>query len=279
MRRRGIGLVLVGFFFFSVADALMKHLSGTYPLPQTVFFNALFGLVPILVLAAVRGGARALATRRPLVQALRGLLGLATGYGAFFAFSRMPMADVYAILFSAPILVSALSAVVFGERVGRARWLAILTGFAGVLVMLRPDGVVIDMGALGALGSAVCFALSALLVRHWGRTETAASFPFYGNLLALVLLGPMLPVVHVAPGAGDFALMAATGLSAGVALICVISAFRIAPSPVVAPFQYSQIVWGVLFGVVVFGDRPDAVLLAGAAVVIGSGIFLLRRDA
>ncbi|MBP2311029.1 DMT family transporter [Azospirillum soli] len=276
---RAIGIILVGFVGLAITDALMKFLSGSYQLPQTVFFNALFSLVPIAGFALWQGGPRMLATRRPGLQLLRGLLGLGSGYGAFFAFARMPLADVYAILFSSPLIITVLSALFFRERVDARRWLAVLVGFGGVLVMLRPTEAIIDTGAMGAIVSALCFSSSALLVRHWGRQETTASFPFYGNLLAVLLLGPVLPQVYIPPAPQDWALMALCGLSAGVALLCLLTAFRIAPSPVVAPFQYSQIVWGVLIGLVVFGDVPSPWLALGTAIVVGSGLYLLRREA
>lgn len=276
---RGIGLIVTAFALFSVTDALMKHLSGLYALPQTVFFTTLFGMIPILGLAFWQGGLRTLATRRPGVQVLRSVFGVSAGYFTFYAFTRMPIADVYAILFTAPLIIAALSALLFRERIDGRRWAAILAGFAGVLTMLRPTGDIIDPGALAAFASALCFAGSALVLRHLGRDETAPSFPFYGNLLAIVVLLPVLPFVFVLPGPADFALMAASGLTSGTALCCLLTAFRIAPGPVVAPFQYTQMVWGVLFGWLVFGDVPGPRLLAGGAVVIAAGLYLLRREA
>lgn len=276
---RGIALMLAAFALFPITDSLAKHLSATYPLPQTVFFIAVFALVPVVGLALATGGPRQLATRRPGVQAARAVLGLGVGYGAFFAFSHMPIADAYAILFASPVIIAALSATVLRERIDLARWIAILAGFGGVLVMLRPSAAVIDRGALGALGSALCYAVSALVVRRMGRGETAASFPFYSNLLAVAALAPTLPYLFVPPTPGDFALLALAGMASGCALICLLNAFRLAPSPVVAPFQYTEILWGVVIGYAAFGDVPDGELLLGAAVVVASGLYLLRREA
>ncbi len=276
---RAIGIILAGFAAFAVTDALMKALSARYPLPQTVFFTALFSLLPIVGVALWQGGPHRLGTRRPAVQALRGVLGMGAGYGAFFAFSRLPLADVYALLFTSPLIITVLSALVLRERVDARRWLAVLAGFGGVLIMLRPTGGMLDPGALGALASALCYSGSALVVRHWGRQETAASFPFYGNVMGLLVLGPVLPFVYVAPPWRDLALMAVTGLFAGSALTCLLTAFRLAPAPVVAPFQYSQILWGVLIGLFAFGDVPSPWLAPGVAMVMASGLYLLRREA
>jgi len=275
----GIVLITVAFALFSVTDALMKHVARTYPLFEAFFFNALFALVPIVGFALMRGGLRTLATRRPLVHLVRSCFGVGAGLGAFYAYTRMPIADVYAILFTSPLIITALSRVFLGERVAAAQWAAILVGFSGVLAMLRPGGGMLDPGALGAMASAFCFAVSGLIVRRYGRSETAASYPFYGNLLSASVLLPLMAPVFVMPDAAGFALMAACGLCAGTALLCLLGAFRIAPAAVVAPFQYTQILWGVLYGALFFGDWPGPALWAGAAVVIGSGLYLLRREA
>jgi drug/metabolite transporter (DMT)-like permease len=136
-----------------------------------------------------------------------------------------------------------------------------------------------NIGAVGAVACALCYATSALVIRHWGRTETSLSFPFYANLLALVVLGALLPAVYVPPTGIDLAVTAAGGILSGLALTCLLTAFRIAPSPVVAPFQYTQMLWGVLYGLLLFGDAPGWHLAAGGSVVVGSGLYLLRREA
>lgn len=276
---RGIALIVVAFALFSLVDVLMKHLTAIYPLPQALFLNACVSLVPIAGYALLRGGPRMLATARPGIQLLRGAVGATAGAGAFFAFQRMPMADVYAILFAAPLVITALARPLLGERVGARRWAAVLAGFAGVLFMLRPDAAVAGVGALGALLSAVCFALSAVIVRRYGTSETAPSWPFYGNLLAGALLLPVQPFVWVAPALPDLPLLLSVGLVAGTALLCLIAAFRMAPGPVVAPFQYTQMLWGVLYGALIFGDVPAPSLALGAGIVIASGLYVLRREA
>ncbi len=277
---RTIGLALAGFGLFSASDAVMKVMAGGYPLPQTVFFNSLFALLPIVGFALWSGGLNRLGTRRPGLHLLRSALGLTTGYAGYFAFARMPMADVYAILFTAPLVITLLSALLFGERVDGRRWAAVLIGFAGVLVMNRPsaDGL-LNVGALGAMLCALSYAASALIIRHKGQTEHPLTFPFYVNLLTLPVMGGLLPGAYVPMAASDLAVMALGGVLSGVALTCLLTAFRNAPSPVIAPFQYSQILWGVLFGVVLFGDWPEPKLAVGLLLVVGSGLYLLRREA
>ncbi|MGQ9370958.1 DMT family transporter [Azospirillum sp. A39] len=274
----GIALAVAGFALFSTGDALIKHLSAGYPLVEVVFFNTLFSLPPIAAVALAWGGRPMLATRRPAIQALRGVCGLAAGYGAFYGFSRMPMADVYAILFSSPLIIAAASGLWLGERIDGRRWAAVVVGFAGVLIMLRPGAGLVDVGAAGALVGALGYSASALVVRRFGPQETPFSFPFYGNVLVAGVLAAFQPFVFVPPAAGDLALMALAGLCGGMALTCTLAAFRIAPAPVVAPFQYTQMIWGVTFGVLVFGDLPDPWLAAGGGLVVASGLYLLQRE-
>lgn len=276
---RGILLIVTGFALFSVSDALLKHLAGGYHLLQPVFFNALFSLVPIVAFALLQGGPRMLATKRPGVQALRGLCGVAAAFGAFFGFQYMPMADVYAILFTSPLIITALSGPVLGERVDARRWAAVVVGFVGVVVMLRPGEAPLNVGILGAVVGALGYSLSGMIVRRYGTSETAASYPFYGNLIGTLLVLPAQPFIFVMPTPFDFALMVACGVIAGLALLCMLGAFRIAPAPVVAPFQYTQMLWGVLLGMLIFGDMPSPWLAVGGGIVVASGIYLLRREA
>lgn len=279
-RRAGVLLALAAFALFPITDTLMKFLTRGYPLVETMFFNALFSVVTIGAYGLATGGVAGLATRRPGVHLLRGVAGLGAGGGAFFAFTQMPLADVYAILFASPLIITALAGVLLGERVGLHRWAAVAVGFLGVLLMLRPSGGgLLTAGAVGALVSAVSYSLSGIIVRRWGRGETPAAFPFYGNLLVMALMGCVLPLVYVTPSLADLGLMALCGVCGGLALLCLLGAFRIAPVPVVAPFQYVEILWGVLYGAVVFGDWPGNGVLLGGAVVIASGLYVLRLDA
>jgi drug/metabolite transporter (DMT)-like permease len=277
-RLAAIGLAVAAFALFSVNDALIKHLAARYPLPQMVFFNALFALIPIVAFGLWRSGRQGLATRRPVVQVFRGFLGLSIAFGAFFAFTRMALADVYAILFAAPLIIAALSALFFKEKLDAPGWGAIVVGFGGVLMMLHPSGDSFNEGAFAALWASVAFSLSALIVRHWGRGEPPASFPFYGCLVGAAVMGVFLPWWWTPPQPADFALIAGCGVVAGCGLCCMLNAFRLAPPPVIAPFQYTQMLWGVLFGAVFFGDFPDADLLFGAGVVAAAGLFVLHRE-
>jgi drug/metabolite transporter (DMT)-like permease len=274
----GLGLACLAFALFSGMDALVKWLAATYPVHQIVFANGVFALIPVLVWARRDGGLGRLRTRRLGLQITRGLCGMTAASLAFYAFSLMPLTDVYAIIFTTPLLITALSVPVLGERVGWRRWSAIGAGFVGVLIMLRPEGEGIGSGALAALGAACASAISILVMRKLSTTESTASIALYSNLTIVAGAGAALGWHAVAPTLVDLLLMAMAGVLGGVALIVLISAYRLAPAALVAPFQYGQMIWGALLGFVIWGHLPDAAVVAGASIVAASGLFILYRE-
>jgi drug/metabolite transporter (DMT)-like permease len=234
--------------------------------------------VPVLVVSLRRGGVARLRTRRLPLHVLRGLLGALGGLCGFYAYSQLPLADAYAIVFTTPLLITALSFPVLGEPVGWRRWSAVGVGFIGVLIMLQPGVAPIGLGALGAFAGACLSALSILLVRKLGTTESTASIALYSNLTVAPLIGLLLPFGGIVPSLLDFCLMAAAGLIGGIALMVLIAAYRSAPAALVAPFQYSQMMWAILIGFAIWGDIPEPAKLLGAAVVAASGLFILYRE-
>jgi drug/metabolite transporter (DMT)-like permease len=274
----GIGLGALAFALFTLMDTAIKWLSSGYPVIELVFFNALFALIPVSLTTLRRGGLARLRTRRLHLHVLRGAFGLGGGFLAFYAYSRLPLADAYSIIFATPLLITALSVPILGEQVGWRRWSAVAVGFVGVLVMLRPGVAPVGPGSLAALGAACASALAILLVRKLSATESTASIALYSNLTGLLVTGSLLPFHWVVPSLGDLLLMAAAGLIGGSALLILISAYRRAPAALVAPFQYSQMVWAILLGFVIWGDVPDPARLLGAAIVASSGLFIVYRE-
>lgn len=274
----GIGAAALAFVLFTVMDTVIKWMSAGYPLHQIILTNALFALVPVSIFAVRSGGLVALATRRPWLHVARGGLAICGAYGSFFAYSRMPLADAYAILFASPLFITALSALILKEPVGWRRWTAVAVGFAGVLVMLRPGAGVIGLGALGALVGAFSYSVGVMLVRWAGQRETAVAFVFYANLMLALGGAALLPAGFVLPDPAELALMALSGLLNGTAMMLIVFAFRQTPAAVIAPFQYTQMIWGVLLGYLVWGDVPDAALLVGGGIVVASGLYILRRE-
>jgi S-adenosylmethionine uptake transporter len=269
---------LIAFTIFSASDAAVKWLSARYSVLQILFIASLFAFVPVGALIARQGGLAQLRPRHPWLVGLRAVLLAVDTVLVFFAFTRLPLADAYTLLFTAPMLVTALSVPLLGEHVGWRRWSAVVVGFAGVLIVLRPGFAAIDLGHIAALASSLFFALAMMVVRRIGSNESTGGLLVTLLLASLVVSAPALPAVYVTPTAGDLALMAGIGLAMGLGHLGLIQAFRLAPSAVVAPFQYSQIVWAVFFGLLLFGDRPTRWVLGGSAVIIASGLYILWRE-
>jgi drug/metabolite transporter (DMT)-like permease len=274
----GIGLALLAFALFSSMDAMVKWLSAGYPVHQMLFFNALFSLLPVGLMTWRAGGLRQLWTDRVGLHLLRGACGMLAGFCGFSAYSMMPLADAYAIIFATPLLITVLSIPLLGETVGWRRWSAVLAGFVGVLIMLQPGSGSFDLAAAAALLAAFASALSIVLVRKLSMTETTASIAFYANVTVVLAMGASLPFDFVWPSLGDLALMGAAGLAGGTALMLLIAGYRRAQAAVVAPFQYSQMLWGVLLGFLLWNDVPAPSVVVGATIVVGSGLFILYRD-
>jgi len=274
----GILFFLSAIFCFGLMDTGIKWLSGTYDTWQIIAFRAAFSLIPIAVLVAMSGGASALRTARPLAHVLRSIVGLAAVFCFFYAFAHMPLADVYAISFAAPLFITALSVPILKERVGWRRWAAVLVGFAGVMVMLRPGTGVFSAIALVPLLGALLYGLLMIYIRILSRTETNAAIVFYFMVTTAVVAAMMSVPVWATPNAADFALLAAVGIIGGVAQILFTQAFRLASPTLLAPFEYSGMLWAVTFGYLVFGDVPDPFIWAGGAIVIASGLYILHRE-
>jgi drug/metabolite transporter (DMT)-like permease len=279
----GVGFAVLSFLLFSSMDMMIKRLTSDYPVQQMLFLNALFALAPISFAIWLAGGAARLKTRRPFTHLMRGCTGMAASFASMLAFSMMPMADVYAFLFATPLLVTALSVPLLGERVGWRRWSAIAVGFAGVMIMLQPGHDATSVGATGigavaALAAAFSASLSVILVRKLSATDSTGSIALYANVVVALGMGAWALQDYRPMPNEDLALAASAGVAGGCALLALIGAYRRAAAAIVAPFQYSQMIWGVIFGYWMFGDAPSASALAGGAIVIASGLFILRRE-
>ena len=274
----GIGLALMAFALFSSTDAMIKWLSAGYPVHQMLFFNAAFALVPVALVTFHGGGLHLLRTERIGLHLLRGGFGLIAAFCAFTAFSLMPLADAYAIIFATPLLITVLSVPLLGETVRWRRGMAVVVGFGGVLIMLQPGNGSLDLAAGAAMMTAAASALSVVVVRKLSTTETTASIAFYTNVTALVAMAFLLPFDFVLPTLADLAMMALAGLTAGSAVMLLVAGYRRAPAAVVAPFQYSQMLWGVGLGLLLWGDVPAAAVALGATIVVASGLYILYRE-
>ena len=275
----GMLTALAGALGYTAMDTVVKLLTARLPSVQILFVVYGVGVLPPLLWCLATGNAAALRSRRPLVQLVRGLAMLLASMLFFHALSRLPLADAYALLFTMPLIVTALSVPMLGEPVGWRRLVAVIVGFAGVLVMLRPGAGIVEPAALGVLGCAVAAGFSNVLIRRFGAVETAESFVVYGNLIAVIGTLPFAASVWVTPTAAEMLLLLMAGLLGGLAALAVTTAYRVAPAALVAPFQYMQMPGGLLTGYLLFGDLPEALMLLGAAIIIGSGLYILHREA
>ena len=277
-RTRGIALMVLAVGLFSIMDALVKWLGSDYSTAQLLFFRSIFAFIPLGFLIFRSGIGPALRIKDPLTHLLRAVSGVLALASFFYAFANMPLADVIAITFAAPILVTAFSVPLLGERVGPRRWGAVLVGFVGVIVMLQPGASLFDPLAVIPLVGTVFFALAMVLVRKLSRSETSASIVFSFTATLALVSGAFLPFYWVTPGLLDLGLLIAIGLIGGLAQIIVTNAFRLADVAVVVPFEYTTMIWAVGLGFVIWGEVPGNHIWLGVAIVGASGLYILFRE-
>lgn len=274
----GILMALAAFAMFSFMDTVVKLLGTRYHVAQVIFVNCSFGLLAVVLIGLARGGWYRLRPRQWRLHLARWVVSLVTTTAVFWSLPRLPLADLYAILFASPLLVIALSAPLLGEGVDWRRWTAVVAGFIGVLVILKPSGEVVAWPALVAACGAVGHALNMLIMRKIGTgAEPVEVIGVVGNLLTAVATGLVLPLVWITPSPEDFLLAAAAGTIAGGAFLLLAAAFRAAPAAIIAPFQYSQMLYAVVVGWLLFADLPSLRMLAGAGIIVISGLYVLRR--
>jgi drug/metabolite transporter (DMT)-like permease len=275
-RLAGIGLMLLSVFMFSFGDALGKFMVATYSVGQLLWLRATAALIVLLPMVW-RQRAEFTRLERPWLQLLRVTLSTLEVAAFFLATVYLPLADVITYYLACPIFVTALSGIVLGERIGWRRWTAILIGFCGVLIALRPSSQTVSWPAMIALGGSMSFALLMLITRSLRATPdiVLASSQFGGTFLLGAVLSPF---GWVTPGPGSLVLFAAAGCISVAALLCVNRSLKLAPASVVVPYQYSMIVWAVIFGFVVFGDVPSWATIVGATIIIGAGLYIFLRE-
>jgi len=275
----GITALVAAAALFSLMDAGMKLLSPFYPAMQVTALRSLASLPLVYVYVAWRGKqARLLQIRWPL-HLMRGAIGIAMLWLFVVGLRQLPMTETYTIFFIAPLLITALSAPLLGERVGQARWLAIVAGFIGVLVVLRPTGEgMLTWAGLAILSSALCYTVSALTIRIAGRTDSTESLMC--SLITLLAAGSTVLALPdwLAVRVQDYWLIAGIGISGFFGQLGVTYAFRHGEASAVAPFEYTALGWGVLLDRVLWHTSPDRYTLLGASIIIASGWYLVRRE-
>jgi drug/metabolite transporter (DMT)-like permease len=274
--RRGILLMLVTMCLFVAADATAKVLTRTYPVIEVTWGRFLFHLLLLLPVLAMRGGA-VFRTSRLRLQLTRSILQVGSTVIYFAAIAILPLATAATIAFAQPLLVTILSVPLLGEKVGPRRWAAVVVGFIGVLIVIRPAGIV-QWAAMLPLATAACSALYSLATRRVARADPVQVSLFYTAAGGFALASLAVPFVWQAPNLTGWLLMALTGALAGTGHYCIIHAFQRAPASVLAPFTYTQLLWATGLGYLLFGDLPDGWTVLGGLVIVGSGLYVFYRE-
>lgn len=275
---KGALLALLSMAIFATHDVVVKVLGGTFSAFQIVFFAALlsFPIVSVILLNDPREGH--LRPIHPWWVILRSACTVITGVTAFYAFSTLPLAQTYALLFAAPLLITILAIPVLGEKVGPHRWAAVVVGLVGVMIVLRPGQAPLQMGHLAGMTAAVTGALASVIVRKIGHRERSVVlllYPMVGNFL---VMGAALPFVYKPMQIGDLGLLGVIALFGLTASFLSILAYRAGEAVIVAPMQYSQIIWATGFGWFLFDEGVDLATFVGAGVIIASGLYIVFRE-
>jgi S-adenosylmethionine uptake transporter len=244
-----------------------------------MFFAGLMGfpLVTIILLSDRRDGT--LIPRHPWWTAIRTVSAVVTGAMGFYAFSVLPMATCYAIFFAMPLLITLMAIPMLGEKVGVRRGIAVVVGLVGVLIVLRPgSGDGFSLGHLAALGAATTGSLSSIIVRKIGRDERSVVLMLYPMVLTFLATGALMPFVYQPMPVTDLALTAVMAFLGTIGALASIAAYRTAPAVIVAPMQYSQIIWAAVYGWLFFQESVDTYTAVGSAVIIASGIYIVMRE-
>lgn len=275
---RGAVTALAAMGIFATHDVVVKTLGASYSAFQIVFFAALlsFPIITVILLSDAREAS--LMPRHPWWVLLRTLCTTVTGVAAFYAFTTLPLAQVYVILFASPLIITILAIPILGEKVRFRRWAAVIAGLVGVLIVMRPGQADLSLGHLSALAAAVCGATASVIVRKIGneeRTVVLLLFPMVGSVLAM---GIALPFVYRPMPVEHFGLMGVIAIFGLVGSFLVILAYRAGEAVIVAPMQYSQILWATGYGYFLFSETPDRATLLGAGIIIASGIYIVFRE-
>ncbi|RID92451.1 DMT family transporter [Gemmobacter lutimaris] len=275
---QGALLALLAFAIYATHDVVVKFLGADYHAIQIIFFAGLlsFPLATTMLMSDRTDGH--LRPRHPWWMALRMVSTVITGVSAFYAFSVLPLAQTYAILFAAPLLITLLAIPLLGEKVGLRRGLAVLVGLAGVMIVLRPGAEPLSLGHAAALAAAIFSSLASVIVRKIGTEERSVVLLLYPMMANFVVLGLALPFVYKPMPVVHLGMLGIIALFSFVAMLLIIMAYRRAEAVIVAPMQYSQMIWAAIFGYLIFDETPDSYTLLGAAVIIASGIYIVLRE-
>lgn len=275
---RGAILGLLGFGIFSIHDVIVKYLGATYSPFQILFFSVLFAF-PMISFMLVRDSlAGTMRPHHPWWTALRTLSLLISGGCGFYAFSVLPLTQTYSILFAVPLVITLLAIPMLGEKVGLHRGGAVLIGLIGVLIVVRPGASEITSGHAAAFVTVFFSSLASVIVRRVGKEERNLVLLMFPMLASFVVMGALMPLDYKPMPLNDLIAIAALSVLGFVALNFMIIAYQTGEAAVVAPMQYSQMLWATLYGFLIFSETPEQHTLIGAAVIIASGLYIVFRE-
>ncbi|MGV1760649.1 DMT family transporter [Rhizobium sp. A22-96] len=272
----GVLLMLFGDFMFSLNDAMGKWLVASFSVGQILVIRS-FGSFIILAPMIARQGSDALfRLERPPLQILRVVMTTADVALFYAAVAYLPLADVMTFYMAGPIYVAAISHFFLGERIGWRRWLAVLVGFVGVLIALRPSAAMLSWPSIFGLGGSLAFALTLVLSRRLRQTSDATLVAW--QTVAALATGIVLSIGNWRSASTlDYAAMLALGVVAGSAHMMITRSLKLAPASLLAPLQYSLLIWAIALGFLFFGDIPDAQIIVGSVVIVLAGLFIFHR--
>ena len=276
--RLAILFILITSVMFAFLDTGVKYVGQFYPVLQIAWARYVFQMVMVPV---VIGGTRPrdiIRTKRPWLQVLRSLMMVGATLSFFTAVRYMSVAEAAAIGMISPLMVTALAIPLLGERVGRRRWMAVVCGLIGALIIIRPGYGVLSWAAILPVITAICYAFYQITTRMLADIDPPITTFFYSGAVGVVLLSVAVPFSWQTPTVGGWAMMISLGLLAGAGHFCIIQAMRRAPASVLAPFGFVQLVWVTILGYLVFGDVPDKPTVLGAVIVVASGGYVYCRE-
>jgi drug/metabolite transporter (DMT)-like permease len=284
---KAVLLKVISAFLFAVMSVLVRYLGDRYPVGQVVFFRSACAILPVVVIYAWRGELEAaIRTGRPFAHVGRGVTAVGAMFCNFSSLARLPVVDATAISFVSPLITVALSAVILKERVRIYRWSAVIVGFVGVLVMLAPrldiaNSAVAATGAVGAvlgLMGAFFSAGSTVQTRSMTASETTSSIVLYFSMICALVGLCTWPFGWITPTWPELAALVTIGIFGGLAHILLTESYRLAPASLVAPFDYTSMLWALLLGFLVFHEVPSTLVFLGAAIIAGAGLFVIWRE-
>jgi len=283
---KGILLKLGSALLFAVMSSLIRGFGDTVPVGQVVFFRSAFAILPVVVIYAWRRElTTAVRTGRPFGHVGRGVISVFGMFLSFASLVRLPLVDATAISFASPLITVALAALILKERVRIYRWSAVAVGFVGVIVMLAPYLEVGHVaaagpaiGALFAIAAAFCNAGTVIQTRRLTDSETTSAIVFYFSLFCALAGLLTLPFAWHPPTGIEFAELVAIGVLGGISHILLTESYRFAPASLLAPFDYTAMMWAFVLGYAMFGETPTTLVFLGAVIIAAAGLFVIWRE-